>query len=157
MTSNKEILELVQKWIDRNNELTEQLAQLTCKFLLQEEEKIMKYEDIIKGFSVITCAVDVDRTEYLRIISDGIKERTWEHIVVLAAIINNRISVIVRVSPMAIEQKIYANELIKEILKHMNGNGGGNKEFAQGSSPEVDQIGYLIGISKTIIKNKLLM
>lgn len=129
------------------------------KLIEKYENKLLRYsvQDTIKEAITLSVdgkeikflgkIVDVDRKEMMSKFVDNIFEKIGTGIVIIASKINDRISIMVKVSE-EIGKKIGAGRIIKEMAPFIKGGGGGSEKFAQGSGKDID--GFNKGIEHII-------
>ena len=86
----------------------------------------MKFED-----------TDIDQ---LRSISDAVKEKADNVIMVLAAVNDGKVTFIVSVSEDLIGKGWHAGKLIKDIAKAAGGGGGGKANMAQAGAKDPSKV-----------------
>ena len=90
------------------------------------------------GLEVLVSRVDVPDVEQLRALSDQIRDRLSEAVLVLAAEVSGKAVWVVTASKEAVQRGVHAGELIRELARITGGGGGGKPEMAQagGKNPE---------------------
>jgi len=85
----------------------------------------------INGHTYITAQLQVSGMDGLRQVADNWKESYPSDVLVLAAVIEEKVSLIVAASPNANQKGIKAGQLIKQIAPLVGGGGGGRPDMAQ--------------------------
>ena len=94
----------------------------------------------INGVKLITMKFDDTDIDQLRSISDAVKEKAEDVILVLAAVNNGKVTFIVSVTEDLIGKGWHAGKLIKEIAAAAGGGGGGKANMAQAGAKDPSKI-----------------
>jgi alanyl-tRNA synthetase len=91
----------------------------------------------INGIELVTVRLDGLETAALREMMDQIRTRHHSGVIALASKIEDKVSLLVSVSP-DLQQKLNAGALLKAMLPSVSGRGGGKRDLAQGggTNPE---------------------
>ena len=93
--------------------------------------------ETIKGISALIQKVEADDVETFRSLSDQALQKVKSGIVVLGCVMDNKVSIIVRVSKDLIK-KFHAGKIIQELAPLVGGKGGGRPDMAQAGGQKVD-------------------
>jgi alanyl-tRNA synthetase len=94
-----------------------------------------------QGFKVASAQVSVDSTDALRSLGAQVLSKLGEGIVILAAALGDKASVVAFCSPAAIAAGHNAGKLVGALSAQLGGKGGGKADFAMGGGREVARIG----------------
>jgi len=122
-----------------------------------EARRILTGARNIGGLKVITSIVDdadVD-VDKLRHIEDTLRDWEVGIVAVLAAIKDDKITIMAACGKVAVEQGIKAGDLIKEITKICGGSGGGKPEFAMGGGKDKSKLKSALDSVDNFVKEKL--
>jgi len=133
---------------------------------LEKEVKRLKTDDAIGGGikDILSKAVDLDgikvafgrmeaeNVEELKIMADSIRERIVSGVVVLAANIESKASIVAAVTDDLIkERSLKAGDIVKNLAPKVGGSGGGRPHFAMAGGKNVDGINdVLASVQATI-------
>ncbi|HMI77039.1 MAG TPA: alanine--tRNA ligase-related protein, partial [Buchnera sp. (in: enterobacteria)] len=132
-TNTKNLKNAFQKIILNNIIIEKELSILKEKEMLQEIQSLTKKAIEIKTVKLLVATLHNKNIKSLRIMIDKLKNKLKHVIIVLANIIDKKVIIIVGITKNA-TQIITANDLIKMILKNLNGKGGGKSDIAEGGS-----------------------
>jgi len=93
----------------------------------------------IKGVELVTASVEALETAALREMMDQVRTRHTSAVIALASTLDGKVSLLVSVSP-DLQQKLDASQLLKAMLPHVDGRGGGKKDLAQGGGTKPEGI-----------------
>ena len=113
---------------------------------IKSDEISGSVDDIIKSAKevgeakLITKKFENTDTDQLRSISDAIREKTDDVVIVLAAVNDGKVTFIVSVSEDLIGKGYHAGKLIKEIAAAAGGGGGGKANMAQAGAKDPSKV-----------------
>ncbi len=94
----------------------------------------------INGIRLITKKLDDTDVDQLRNISDAVKEKADDVVLVLAAVNGEKVTFIVSVSEDLIGKGYHAGKLIKDIAAAAGGGGGGKANMAQAGAKDPSKV-----------------
>jgi alanyl-tRNA synthetase len=97
--------------------------------------------------------VQVEDIKALRDLSDVLKDRFGEGVVVLGADIGGKANLLVAVSK-GLSSSIKAGDMIKQLAPVIGGSGGGKPELAQAGGTDPAKIGDALSMAATIIVSR---
>jgi len=135
-------------------ELKSKLDSAISKEADDEARRILSEARDIGGLKVITTIIkgaSVD-TDKLRQIEDTLRE--WEAgvVAVIAAVKDDKITIMAACGKTAIEKGIKAGELIHGVTKICGGSGGGKPEFAMGGGKDVSKLQEALDTVDELVK-----
>lgn len=117
------LLEEIKALHSENEKLKSKLAKGALGNVLDQVKEI-------KGVKVLAAQVEDTDMNGLRTLSDQLKEKLGEGVVVLASVQDNKVNLAAAVTPKAQEKGAHAGNLIKEIASLVGGGGGGRPGMA---------------------------
>ncbi|OFZ19885.1 MAG: alanine--tRNA ligase [Bdellovibrionales bacterium GWB1_55_8] len=139
-SSTDEIMGKLDKMAQAERELRKQIEQLQAKSAAGEVDGMLAQAKLIPGGRLISflCAPDAQGVKRLRDISDLVKQKAPDAVVVLGMKepAGDKASLLVAVGPKA-PPAIKAGDLIKDLAPLIEGRGGGKPDLAQagGTNP----------------------
>lgn len=118
---------------------------------LNSEMASFKVNDLISSakdmgkLKVVVSKVENFDNDTLKLMCDDLKSRFENMVVVLANVSSEKSSIIVSAGKAALECRINAGLLVKEIAKLAGGNGGGRKDMAMAGIKDVSKIDSALG------------
>ena len=90
------------------------------------------------GVNVLAAKVTAASTDVLREMGDHLRDKMGSGVVVLGAVVGDRLSLVAMVTPDLVDKGLDAVALVKEVAAVIGGGGGGRPTLAQagGSKPE---------------------
>lgn len=98
----------------------------------------------VKGLNIVAAKVDCGSIPALRELADRYKQKVGSGIVVLAAVINDKVSLVACVTK-DLTSKYNAGDIVKKLSAEVGGTGGGRPDMAQGGGSDISKIDQMIG------------
>jgi alanyl-tRNA synthetase len=103
-------------------------------------ETIIGAARALSGVPFVGASPQVESPDELLTLADAVRERQPEAVVVLAAAIDGRVSVVVSVGDATVGRGVRANDVLKAMLPALDGKGGGKPNLARGGGSNPDGI-----------------
>ncbi len=120
----------IERLLERHKELERELSSFQDKLSHQELSNLIPFVREIKGVKVLSGKVDGKDIKRMREFVDELKGKIGSGIILLGGQSQNKVSLIMGVTPDLIH-RFNANDLIKKIALLIGGTGGGRPDFAQ--------------------------
>ena len=95
---------------------------------------------VVGGINLLVMRVDAGNGDELLQLSDRLKEQLAPAAVVLAAVIDGRVSLVANFSDQVVEKGVRAGDVIREIAPAVGGKGGGRPNMARGGGADADGV-----------------
>lgn len=105
---------------------------------------IMGFAVKVGDITLISTQVDVSDKNALRQMGDSIRDRAGSGVIVLAAEIDGKPSLLAMVTPDIVSRGVRAGDIIKHIAPHVDGRGGGRPELAEAGGKNPAGIGEAV-------------
>ena len=155
LKTNKENL------LDKARSLTEELKgkdreinSLKGKMATNIAEDILSSKIMVDDVPLITYKVNDLDMNSLRNLGDEIRNRLGSGVLVLASIVEDKISFVSMVTKDLNTQGISAGNIIKEVAKATGGSGGGRPDMAQAGGKDVDKIEAALAMVPELIRGQ---
>jgi len=153
----EELAGKLEQHIATMRELRSKLEAAMSKESDGDARRILTGARDIGGLKVITTIIDDPNVDIdkLRQIEDTLRD--WEAgvVAVLAAVKDDKITILAACGKLAIEKGIKAGELIREVTKICGGSGGGKPEFAMGGGKDPSKLRDTLDAVDEFVKEKL--
>ncbi|NLY70208.1 MAG: alanine--tRNA ligase [Clostridiales bacterium] len=144
--------------LNRINTLNEEVK-IYKKELEQYKETALagEIEDIINeaeeknGVRLIAKAFDGHEVNDLRSLSDKIKEKSKNSIILLASINGDRVTFILSITDDLLDKGYHAGKMIKEIAAAAGGGGGGKADMAQAGAKDPSKVKDAFSVASSLI------
>jgi alanyl-tRNA synthetase len=130
-------LERLERLLARQKGLQREVESLQAKLNAASSGDLLAQVAEVQGVKLLAVKVAVEDVKALRELSDTLKERIGEGVVVLGAAIGGKANLLVAVTK-GLVATVKAGDIIKNLAPLIGGSGGGKPELAQagGSQPE---------------------
>ena len=157
-TSTDEIPGRLDKMIAGEKELRRQIEQFQAKSAGGEVDEMLAQAKDFKGGKLVAslCAADAQGVKRLRDLSDMIKQKVPEAVIVLGMKDpeTDKASLLVAVGPKA-PKTLNANELLKQLAPFIDGRGGGKPDMAQAGGTKASGLPDAIKAAHKVITDLL--
>jgi alanyl-tRNA synthetase len=96
------------------------------------------------GLKFAAAQVSVDSTDALRSLGAQVQSKLGEGVVVLAAVLGDKASVVAFCSPAATEAGHNAGKIVGALSAQLGGKGGGKADFAMGGGRDVTRLAQML-------------
>ena len=136
--NEKDAILRVDDLIEKNKSLEKELELLKKKDLSSGIDEIINNARVVNGVKVISNTFKETSVDELRDLSDSIREREQNSVVLLGSNTDEKAILLYAATKLAIDKGIDCGSLIKKTVPLVGGGGGGRKDMAQagGKSPE---------------------
>lgn len=117
-----------------------EIARLRRELVKRQTENVDHLIHQVDGVRVLTHIVDAPNPDLLREQSDYFKNKLGSGIVALGAVINDRPSMIVAVTPDLIARGFDAQKIVRASARIMGGGGGGRPALAQAGGNDATKL-----------------
>ena len=117
-----------------------EIARLRREMAKRQAENMESQIQRVDGVNLITQIVDAPNQDLLREQSDYFKNKIGSGIVALGAIINEKPSMIVAVTPDLVERGFDATKIVRASAPVMGGGGGGKPSLAQAGGKDATKL-----------------
>jgi alanyl-tRNA synthetase len=147
----KKIQQLNSSLKEKDKEIEKLKAHLTQ----DEQENLSDLADNIEGTAVLVAQVNSGSVNELRQNAERLKDQLGSAVVLLAALVNDKISIVCFVSKDLLDKGIHAGQLVETIAKITGGGGGGRPDMAQAGGKNIDKLPEALNEARQIIINLL--
>ncbi|ABL00770.1 alanine--tRNA ligase [Pelobacter propionicus] len=129
--------ERLEKLLARQREMQREIESLQGKLNAAASGDLLSGVEEVGGIKLLAAEVRVEDVKALRDLSDTLKERIGQGVIVLGAAIGGKANLLVAVT-RELSGTVKAGDLVKKLAPLVGGSGGGKPELAQagGSRPE---------------------
>jgi alanyl-tRNA synthetase len=122
---------------DSVRHLEKELAQMKSKLANSQSGDLTSQAKTVKGIQVLAASLEGVDARVLRETLDNLKDKLNSAVIVLAAVVDGRITLIAGVTP-DLTARVKAGELVNMVAQQVGGKGGGRADMAQagGTQPE---------------------
>jgi alanyl-tRNA synthetase len=119
-------------------------------------DDLAQQADMVGGAPVVTAQVEVPDAKALLTVADHVKGKLdRDGVVVLGAVVEDRVSLVVSVAPSLVERGLKAGEIVKIAAQVVGGGGGGRDTMAQAGGRDPKKLGEALQAAKAAIRETL--
>ena len=143
-------------------------VQRTQEKILQKEREKERFESIktnldniidnaimINSTKIVTQKFESLEIEDLRKISDLIKQKEKSTVIILGTTTAKNAYILLAVTDDLVKANVNANDIIKETMQIIAGNGGGRPLLAQAGIKEIQRLGEALNLASHLAKQKV--
>ena len=143
-------VERLEKLLARQKELQREIDGLQGRLNAAASGDLLSQVREVNGVRVLAVEVQAEDVKALRDLSDTLKERLGEGVVVLGAAISGKANLLVSVS-RGLTSRYRAGDLIKALAPIVGGSGGGKPELAQAGGSHPEKIGEALAAVPSVL------
>jgi alanyl-tRNA synthetase len=140
----------LEKLLVRQRELQREIESLQGKLNAAASGDLLSQSVEVNGVKLLAVQVQVDDVKGLRDLSDTLKDRMGEGVIILGADIEGKANLLVAVSK-ALSLTVKAGDIIKQLAPLVGGSGGGKPELAQAGGNQPEKLGEALAAAARIL------
>ena len=144
----------IQGLLEEMDDLRQQKEVLERRGSVQAAEALLESKQNVDGVLMLTAKVSVPNVDNLREMSDWLKDKLGNGIVVLGTVINDQPSISVSVTSQLVESGLDARDLARSMGKAMGGGGGGRSEMAQAGGRHANKLDEALALAPDLVRKK---
>ncbi|HIJ81755.1 MAG TPA: alanine--tRNA ligase [Desulfuromonadales bacterium] len=141
----------LEKLLARQKELQREIEALHGKLNAASSGDLLSQVVEVKGIKLLAAKVQVDDVKGLRDLSDTLKDRIGEGIVVLGTAIGGKANLLVAVTS-SLSTRFKAGDVIKQLAPIVGGSGGGKPELAQAGGTDPQKLDEALAAAARILE-----
>ena len=145
----------LDSFIQDTDRLRKQLASMERESLRIEAGEILSTVQDVDGTKVLAAKTSASGPDAMREMGDWLKNRLSSAVIVLAAVQDNRPTIVVMVTPDLVARGLNAGTIARETARGMGGGGGGGPEMAQSGGKRADKLDEALGRVPELVRKEL--
>ena len=154
-TPVQELSQRVQGLLEELKEKEKLLEQMEHKFAQVQANNLMANVSKVEGIPLLVSKVQVRDIEALRNMTDVLRAKLQTGIVVLGAVIEDKVNFIVAATADMTAKGVHAGKIVKEIARLAGGGGGGKPDIAQAGGKDVAKLDEALSKATEIVRQQL--
>lgn len=139
----------------RVRELERELAQVRQKQAQAESTDLLSSAEDVGGVKVLAAKINAANLDILRGVGDRLRDGLKSGVLALGAVINDKPSLLVMVTPDLVDQGLKAGDLIKPIAEAVGGKAGGRPNMAQGGGTNPAKLDEALALTSGLVRQAL--
>ena len=154
-STDSEILAKIEQLENRIKDLENEVEKYKLLVIESEISSLIDKAVNYGEFKLIVNRKETDDMDYVKLLTDKIKERDSKAIVLNILEQGNKVTVLMSCSKEAVKNGVDCGKVVKEICAVLGGKGGGRPEFAQGGGNDILKIDIAVQTAENILKDIL--
>ncbi|AFJ46014.1 alanine--tRNA ligase [Shimwellia blattae] len=146
--------EKVRAALDRTRQLEKELQQLKAQQASQESASLSSKAVDVKGVKLLVSELSNVEPKMLRTMVDDLKNQLGSTVIVLATVVDGKVSLIAGVSG-DLTGRVKAGELIGMVAQQVGGKGGGRPDMAQAGGTDAQALPAALASVESWVAGKL--
>jgi alanyl-tRNA synthetase len=117
----------------------------------QQADSLLDNIETLNGVKLLISRIEATNIDMMRDMADNLRGKLGGGIVVLGAVMDDKPSFIVAITPDLVKKGYHAGKLVKHISSVAGGGGGGKPDMAQGGGRDIDKLEEAINSVKGIL------
>ena len=109
----------------------------------------------VEGVPVLAEQVDADSVERMREMIDRLREQVGSAVIVLAAVIAKKPTLVAAVTPDLVKRGLHAGKLVGQLAQVIGGGGGGRPTMAQAGGHDASKLQEALDLTQRHVKDML--
>jgi len=143
-------LDRLEKLLSRQKDLQREMEVLQGKLNAVASGDLLSRAELVNGVKLLATQVKVEDVKALRDLSDALRDRIGEGVIVLGADIGGKANLLVAVTK-ELSARIKAGDLVRQMAPIVGGSGGGKPELAQAGGSQPENIGDALAMAAKIL------
>jgi len=146
-----EIVGRIEKMVKELKEKVQEIESLRAKTIASSVDKLVEKAEKVGNIKLISAKVEAKDASVLRSFGDQLKERLKSGVIILGAIIEDKVALLSVVTDDLVKKGYHAGKIIEEVAKLVDGSGGGRPDMAQAGGKSVDKLDTALAKAEKII------
>ena len=130
----------LDSFIQDADSLRKRVEALERESLQREAQELLSRTQDVDGMVVLAAKTSASGVEAMREMGDWLKTRLPSAVIVLAAVQDNRPTIVTMVTPDLVARGLHAGDIARETARVMDGGGGGRPDMAQAGGKRADKL-----------------
>ncbi|CAC9606490.1 Alanyl-tRNA synthetase (EC 6.1.1.7) [uncultured Gammaproteobacteria bacterium] len=149
-SNNAQAVEKVAQLIKQQKELEKQIASFQKQLASNQGDDLISQAQEVNGVKLLVSIVDGVSGKDLRDIADKLKDKLGSAVIVLAAVNDNKVSLVSGVTK-DLTNKYQAGKILNHVAQQIGGKGGGRPDMAQGGGTDPSKLDVALASIKTLL------
>ncbi|TFE31867.1 alanine--tRNA ligase [Cohnella luojiensis] len=149
VTKRIEAVQAEVRQLQRDNE------SLQGKLSRLEAADLVSAAQTVGGVTLLATQVNVGGMDALRGVADELKLKLGSAVLVLGSVSDDKVNLVVAVTPDLVQKGLHAGKLIKDIAAITGGGGGGKPELAQAGGKDPSKLSDALAAAEKLVLAQL--
>ncbi|WAM30633.1 alanine--tRNA ligase [Caldicellulosiruptor naganoensis] len=153
--NDSEIIAKIDQLESKVGDLEKELERYKLLLIDNELELLYKSALQVGEFKLIINRKDTQDTDYIKLLTDRVREKDSKAIVLNVIKQDNKAIVLMACSKEAVKKGIDCGRIVREVCSVLGGKGGGRPDFAQGGSNNVENLESAVQKAVELVKSAI--
>ena len=150
-TNSNDLQTRLTALLDNQKKLEKELEKVKAALASAKAADVLNEATDVDGVHVLTLKLDSASPDELRGMADELKQK-FNGIVLLAGPNQDKVGILVLVTPDYVKQGYQAGKLVKEVAKRLGGGGGGRADMAMAGAKDLSKLDEVLAQFADIIR-----
>lgn len=150
-TSSEELLPKIDQTLLELKQRNRRIDELEAKLAQVASGDLTSEAVVVAGLNVLVAKVSANSVEVLRDLAAKARDKMAPAVVVLAAVMGDKINFAAMASPEAISAGVHCGQIVKATASAAGGGGGGRPDMAQAGGKDITKLEEALTVAKTMI------
>jgi alanyl-tRNA synthetase len=139
---------------NQTRELEREIAALQKQLSQGIVQELLQQVRDVKGIRYVAAAVTAPDMDELRSIADRIRDGIAGGVVVLGAVVGDKVNFVSMAGKEAVAHGVHAGNIVKEVSAAAGGGGGGRPEMAQAGGKKPEKLAEALALVASILEKQ---
>lgn len=154
-TPAHQVLDKIESLVQELKDQEKEIEKLNQKIALYQVDELLHQAQTINGIPVLSVKVQATDMESLRTMADLLRQKLGSGVVVLGAVVNEKVNFVAAATKDLLPKGIHAGLLVKEVAKMTLGGGGGRPDMAQAGGKDPEKLDEALAKAYEIVRGQL--
>lgn len=150
-----DVVRRVQQTLDQLKAAEREVETLLSRQAAQQVDTFLAEATKVNGITVVARQVVAKDMDSLRQVADTVKDKLQSGIIVLGAVVEDKVNLVAMVTDDLVKQKLHAGKLIKEVARIVGGGGGGRPQMAQAGGKDPSKLTEALERVPSLVEQQL--
>ncbi len=144
----------LHKILERQRELEQEVEKLQARLNSGRSDSLLEQVREVEGVPVLSVKVEGTDGKGLRELSDQLRDKLPEGVIILGCAAEGKAALLVRVTG-EVGKRLHAGEIIRELAARVGGKGGGRPDMAQAGGSQPEKLGEALEAAPALVAGML--
>ena len=154
-SNEQTLLQKIDTVLIENKDLKKNIDSLNLKLSLADLDEILNNVKNIKDTPVLISKINAKNQKVLKEISNHLKDKIKNGIIILGTIINEKPMIEIFITPEIVNDNFNASILANKLGKYIGGSGGGQSHIAKAGGKDASKLKYALEKATELINSLL--
>ena len=154
-TRPEELVSRIEMSLNHARELEKELAALQAQLSKGIAQELLQQIHEVKGVQYVAAQVKAPDMDELRSIADRIRDGLTAGVVVLGAVVGDKVNFVAMAGKEAVSRGAHAGNIIRAVSTAAGGGGGGRPEMAQAGGKNPEKLAAALELVSALLEQQI--